>query len=111
MILNGIKLHWDIVTIVTVAMVCVTIASFHGESAMLAAGAIGSIASTTMIQLMNLKRTGEVKENVAVVTEKLVENTVLTQESAKNAAVAVNTAVNTATNAANAIEKISDKLN
>ncbi len=108
--MNGVKLHWDIVTIVGIAMACVTIASFHDGTAVIATGAIGSIASTTMIQLLNLKRTNEVQS-------KLVENTAITKDAAESATAAAHTAASavdkaaqTADKAAIAIEKISDKL-
>ncbi len=82
--MNGLKFQWDIVTIVMGAMVCVTIAGFHTDTTVLVTGALGSIAVQAVVQLMNLKRTADVDKKVEVVSNKIDQNTVLTQESAKN---------------------------
>lgn len=81
--MNGMNMHWDIVAIVVSALVCVTIAGFHGDTTVLVTGALGSIAVQAVVQLMNLKRTSDVDKKVEVVSKKIEENTAMTAENAK----------------------------
>ena len=73
--LNGSTIRWDIVILGSVAMLCITIASFHDETFTAAASGIGGVVSTVIVGLLNQRGIAETKEKVA-------ENTAITEHTA-----------------------------